>query len=241
MGGRQWRVDTGQRFINDATQLNAAQCDLAAFLLDVVEFFTEEAKVAVLFAKRDDGVVEQVFDRLGHSVRLRGPGDAGVHQTGDVLAGDGQVAQNLQNGDGLGDVLMQLGMREADLGGFLHRCVQRGEGALDVFIQRIKQRDRGRQPANSLLCHGGLAFRAFNQNVLHHLDRRAQADAAGGLGQRAEQVQQDVEVSRQERIQIDKGLAIEIDAIDARIDQLGVLAQLLAILIKQPAQLAFRC
>ena len=104
----QWRVDTGQCFVNDATQLNAAQCDLAAFLLNVVELFTEEAKVAVLFAERDDGIVYQVFDRLGHSVCLRVPGDAGMHQAGNVLPSDGQVAKDLENGDGFSNVLMQF-------------------------------------------------------------------------------------------------------------------------------------
>ncbi|MNR31812.1 hypothetical protein D3C85_1493480 [compost metagenome] len=106
-----------------------------------------------------------------------------MHQAGDVLTGDRQIAKDLQNGDRLGDVLMQLGMREADLGDFLDRCMQRGESALDVFIQSIKQGDGGGEPANGLLCNGRLAFRAINQNVLHHLDRRAQADATCGLGQ----------------------------------------------------------
>lgn len=67
-----------------------------------------------------DGVVDQVFDRLVHSVYLRCPSDAGVHQAGDVFPRDGHVAQDLQNGYRFGDVLMQLGMREADLSGFLH-------------------------------------------------------------------------------------------------------------------------
>jgi hypothetical protein len=86
----------------------------------------------------------------------------------------------------------------------------------------------------------GLCLAALDQDVLDDLDRRAQADAAGGLGQGAEQVQQDVEMGGQEGVEIDKGLAVEIDAIDARIDQLGVLPQLLAVLVEQAAERLLR-
>lgn len=119
--------------------------------------------------------------------------------------------------------------------------MQGGEGALDVFVQRIKQRDRGGEPANGLLCHSRLTFGSIDQNVLHHLDRRAQADATRGLGQCAKQVQQDVEMGGQERVEINEGFAIEINAVDAGIDELGVLAQLLTRLIEQSAQLDFSC
>lgn len=130
----------------------------------------------------------------------------------------GQVAQDLQHRDGLGDFLVQSRVREAYLGGFLHRGMQGGEGAADVFFEGIVERDRRGQPTDLLFRDRRFAFAALDQDVLDDLDRRAQADAAGGFGQGAEQVQQDIEVGGQERIEIDKGLAVEIDAVDARID-----------------------
>ena len=66
--------------------------------------------------------------------------------------------------------------------------------------------------------------------VLDDLDRRAQADAAGGLGQGAEQVQQDVEVGRQEGVEIDEGVAVEVGVVVLGVLQLGVVAQRLAVL-----------
>ncbi len=109
-----------------------------------------------------------------------------MHQAGDVPNRHRQVAENLQHGDGLGDVLMELRVREANLD--LANCLVDGrECAPNILLKLVVQGDGGGQPAHGLIRHRlGAAF-AF-QDVLDHLDRRAQADAAGGLGQGAQQV-----------------------------------------------------
>ena len=91
------------------------------------------------------------------------------------------------------------------------------EGTADVLFQFVVQRYRGGQPAHRLIGHGLRAAFAF-QDILDHLNRGAQADAASGLGERAQQVQQDVEMRRQERVEIGETLFAEV-----RVVVLGVL------------------
>ncbi|MNJ37807.1 hypothetical protein D3C77_326420 [compost metagenome] len=51
-------------------------------------------------------VIQHLFDGFLDPVELRRCRDGGMHQAGDVLHRDWQVAEDLQHGDGLGDVLM---------------------------------------------------------------------------------------------------------------------------------------
>src|SRR5690606_17654434 len=134
--------------------------------------------------------------------------DGRVHQTGDVLHRHRQVTEDLQYGDGLGNVLMEPRIRETNLY-LANRLVNGREGAADAFFQFVVQRDRGGQPAHRLIGHGLRAAFAV-QDILDHLDRGAQADAASGLGERAQQVQQDVEMRRQERVEIDETFFAEV-------------------------------
>jgi len=103
-----------------------------------------------------------------------------VHQAGNVLHRHRQVAQDLQHGDGLGDVLVQLRVWKTNLN-LADRLMDGGECAADVLFQFVVQRNGGGQPPHRLIGHGfGTAF-AF-QDILDHFDRRAQTYAAGRLG-----------------------------------------------------------
>ena len=81
-----------------------------------------------------------------------------------------------------------------------------------------------------LVGHGLLLAGALDQNILDDLDRRAQADAAGRFRQGAKQVQQDVEVGRQKRIEVDERLPVEADVVNLASGKPGVVAQRLAVL-----------
>ena len=73
---------------------------------------------------------------------------------------------------------LRIGKANLDLANSL---VNGREGATNILLQFVVQGDGGGEPANRLIGHRlGAAF-AF-QDVLDHLDRRAQADAASGLG-----------------------------------------------------------
>ena len=146
-----------------------------------------------------------------------------MHEAGDVLNRDRQVAQDLQNADRLGDVLVQLRVREADLY-FAHRLVKRQVAFFDVFFQCIEQRHRGGQPSHRLIGNGGTVVSTLYQYILDHLNGRTQADTASGFRQSAQQMQQDIEVRWQERVKINKGLLVKIGAVGAGINQLGVVA-----------------
>ena len=161
-------------------------------------------------------VVQHLFDGFLYRIELRCCCDGRVHQTGDVLHRHRQVAEDLQHRDGLGDVLMELRVREANLH-LADRLVDRGEGTANVLFQFVVQRHRGGQPAHGLIGHCLRAAFAF-QDILDHLDRGAQANAASGLSERAQQVQQDVEMRRQERVEIGETLFAEV-----RVVVLGVL------------------
>jgi len=158
-----------------------------------------------------------------------------VQQAGDVLGGDRHVAQDLQDGHGLGHVNRQRRVEEV-LPSLLDAAVDRGEGPTDIPLQRVVEGDGGGQPAQRLVGHRRLVARTLDQDVLDHLDGRAQADAAGGLGQRAQQVQQDVEVGRQEGVEVGECLAVEVGVVVARVLQAGVVAQRLAVALEQLAQ-----
>ena len=136
-----------QGLAEDAPQVRGAQRQLGAFLLDVVQLLAEEAKVPSFFAERHDGIAEQGVDGRLDGVRARRGVDGRVHQAGDVLHRHRQVAEDLQHGDGLGDVLVERRVRKADLD-LADRLVDRGEGPADVLLQRVVQGDGGRQPAD---------------------------------------------------------------------------------------------
>jgi hypothetical protein len=104
-----------QRIVEDALHIHGAQSNGAALLLDVAQRLAEEDQVAILLAQRHMHVAQHVFDGLLDRIELRGRGDRGMHQAGDVLHRHRQVAQDLQHGDGLGDVLVERRVREANL------------------------------------------------------------------------------------------------------------------------------
>ncbi|MNJ37808.1 hypothetical protein D3C77_326430 [compost metagenome] len=112
------------------------------------------------------------------------------------------------------------------------------EGTADVLFQFVVQRYRGGQPAHRLIGHGLRAAFAF-QDILDHLDRGAQANAASGLGERAQQVQQDVEMRRQERVEIGETLFAEVRVVVLGVLQLGVVSQCLAVGVEQLAEFGF--
>ena len=125
------------------------------------------------------------------------------------------------------------GNRMSDL---LDRLVDRGEGAADVLVERVVERDGGCEPSDLSVRHRLQRAGPLDEDVLDDLDRRPQADAAGRLGQRAEQVQQDVEMRRQEGIEIGERLAVEAGVVELGVRQLGVLAQRLPVAVEQRAR-----
>ncbi len=175
-----------QGIVEDALHIHGTQCNGTALLFDVTQLLAEKDEVAVLLTERHMHITQHFFYGLADRIELRRRGDGGMHQAGNVPNRHRQVAENLQHGDGLGDVLMELRVREANLD--LANCqMNGGKGTANVLFQLVVQGDGGGQPAHGLIRHRlGAAF-AF-QDVLDHLDRRAQADAAGGLGQGAQQV-----------------------------------------------------
>jgi hypothetical protein len=75
---------------------------------------------------------------------------------------------------------MELRVREANLN-LADGLMNGREGAADVLFQLVVERDGGGEPTHGLVGHRlGAAFAL--EHVLNHLDRRAQANAAGGLG-----------------------------------------------------------
>ena len=100
--------------------------------------------------------------------------------------------------------------------------MDRGEGAPDVFVERIVEGDSRREPSHLSIRDGLQRAGALDQDVLDHLDRRPEADAAGRLGQGAQQVQQNVEMRRQEGIEVGERLAVEVGVIELGVGQLGV-------------------
>ena len=182
-------------------------------------------------------VLEQVIGGLLDGVELGGGRDRRVHQAGDVAHRHRQVAQDLQDGHGLGDPLVQRGVGKANLH-LADGLVEGGEGAADVLLQFIVEGDGGGQPAHRLIGHGlGAAFAL--EHVLDHLDGGAQTDATGGLGQGAQQVQEDVEVGREEGVEVDEARPAEVGVVILSVLQLGVVAQPLAMGVEQRAQCRF--
>jgi hypothetical protein len=224
-----------QRIVEDALHVHGAQCNGTALLLDIPQLLAEEDQAAVLLSERHMHVAQHFFDGFLYRVELRWRRDGGMHQADDVLHRHRQVAQDLQHCNGLRDVLMELRIRKANLD-LANRLVDGREGTADVLLQLVVERDGGGKPTHGLIGHRlGAAFTL--QDVLDHLDRRAQADAAGGLGQGAEQVQQDVEVSRQERVEIGETLFAEVRVVILGVLQLGVVPQGLTMGIEQLAEL----
>ena len=95
-----------QRIVENALHIHGAQCNGTALLLDIPQLLAEEHEIAILFAERHMHIVQHLFDGFLDRVELRRCRDGGMHQAGDVLHRDWQVAEDLQHGDGLGDVLM---------------------------------------------------------------------------------------------------------------------------------------
>ena len=206
--------------------------EFRAFLLDIVQFFAEKPERAILLlAQRDEGVAQQPFDRLLHLVGERCVGDARMHQRGDVAPCHGQVAEDLQDSDGLGDALANLVIAEL-LDCLFDRVVDGSEGPSDVLFQRVVERHRGRQPSDLPVGHGRQGTGTFDKDVLNDLDRRAKTEPAGRFGQGTEQVEQDIEMGRQERVEVGEVLLVETGAVKLRVGQLGVLPQRLPIAVE---------
>ncbi|MCY1311105.1 hypothetical protein D9M70_613720 [compost metagenome] len=60
-----------------------------------------------------------------------------MHQTTDVLPSDRQVTENLQNTHGLGDVLVDWRVAEADLADAIDCLVNADESTLDILLQGV--------------------------------------------------------------------------------------------------------
>ncbi|MEF8698486.1 MAG: hypothetical protein V5B33_04005 [Candidatus Accumulibacter sp. UW20] len=169
-----------QGVVENPFHIDCAQGNGAALLLDIAQSLAEEDETAILLAERDMHIDQHLFDRSAHRVEQRGRGDRGVHQAGDVLHGDRQVAQDLQDRDRSRDVLMKLRVGEADLD-LADGLMNGREGAADVLFQLVIEGDGGGEPAHGLVGHRLRAAFAL-EHILNHLDCRAQANAAGGLG-----------------------------------------------------------
>ena len=79
---------------------------------------------------------------------------------------------------------------------FSTALVYRREGAPDVFVERIIECDGRREPSHIAVCDRLQETYSFHQDVLNDLDRRSETDATGRFGQRAQKVEQDIEVGR---------------------------------------------
>ena len=110
------------------------------------------------------------------------------------------------------------------------------EGAPDILLQGIVKRDGRSQPADGLIGYGRVIVRALDEDVLDDFDRRTKADSAGGFGKGAEQVQQDVEVSGQERVEVNEICLSEVRVVITGVLELCVLTQRLALAVEEIAE-----
>ena len=223
-----------QRLVEVARHVQPAQRQLAALLLDGEQAVAQEDDLAFTLTQRHEGVFEHVLDRGPHAGLQRRGGDIRVQQRGDVLHRHRQVGQYLQHCHRLGHRQVQR-LVDMTLAHLADRLVDGVERATDLFFQLVIQRGGGDQRADRLAGQTSASALAA-QHVLHDLDGRAQAQAAGGLGQRTQQVQQDVEMRRQEGVELDEAAAVEIGFVEARVFELDVVAQLLAMAVKHGTQ-----
>src|ERR1039458_4204167 len=129
---------------------------------------------------------------------------------------------------------MELRVGEANLH-FADGLMYRRESAADVLLKFVVQRDRSGEPAHGLISHGlGAAF-SF-EHILDHLDRGAEANAAGGLGQCTKEVEENVEVRWQEGVKVRKARLAEVRVVVLGVLQLGVLPKRLALRIEELAE-----
>jgi hypothetical protein len=175
---RQRLEEDSQRLVGDPTNVRRSRNELRALALDVVQLFAEEAQRAVLFTERDNSVLEHSLDGVLDVGGDRSRRDAWLHEGRDVLDRDGEVSQNLEDGDGLADALGEFLAGEADQHP-ANGVVDGRESATNVFFQRVVQRHRGREPANLALRRGRHGAGPLDEDVLDHLDGGPEAHAAG--------------------------------------------------------------
>ena len=114
--GEHWEADRNllERLIEDAAHVGRARSKLRPLLLDIVQLFAEEPQPAVLLAKRNDRVLQQRVDGLLDLVGQEAAAIAGCIRPRHCATRHGQVAEDLEDRNGLADALAQLVVREAD-------------------------------------------------------------------------------------------------------------------------------
>ena len=224
-----------QRLVEDAEALKGSDRDISPLLLDIPQFFAEKTELAIFAPQWNKRIIQKKFDGIANFFRS----GRGIHcrmdQAGQVLERHRHIPENLQDGHGFGDVLMDGRIGAADER-LLHGLMDRWKRSADILIERIIQGNGGCQPADRLIGHGAFSVPAFHKDILNHLDGRTQANAAGRFRQRSQKMQQNIEVGRQEGVEVDERLFAEVGVVVFGILQFGVVAQPLTLGIEEPAQ-----
>ena len=190
--------------------------------------FAHETQSAVDLAEMERRFFQQIVHGGFHRTEQRVGIDARMQERRDVFAAHREIIEHLQHGDGFRHAVMNR-IRAVNLLDALNTLDDVLERLLNVAAQRIVE-DGGRgEGADGLVCEQRLvrAIAALiDEHILNDLDRRTQADAAAGLGESPEQLEQDVEMLRKERVKVAEGFLVEVGLVEPSILQLRVQAQL---------------
>ena len=90
------------------SDVGLAILELVELLLERNSRLGEEAQAPVLLPKRNHAVLQQLID-CGFDFRLqRGRVDCRLEERSDIACGDGEIFENLENGDRFGHFLVEL-------------------------------------------------------------------------------------------------------------------------------------
>src|ERR1035437_4961146 len=141
----------------------------------------KEAETSVLLAEGDQTVLQQFMHHLRDIFGQRWRGDARLEQSSYIMRGDGQVFKNLQNGNGLGNIQVQLltGMTVCHA---LNPIDEVAVTALNVPAKRvIKGYSVGQSTHLGIREQqvSGRAPTAIHEHVLQDFDRRSKSQSPG--------------------------------------------------------------